>query len=121
MKITIAQLNNTVGDIDGNIAGDGFTPASHGIRVNDMVLLASAGKVSKCLVVETPESAVVSLEAYDEAVLTSHATGAGAATYWLLVLNMVKDNLTLTIQVHIILTEEQRYNLLLNLTTTNQS
>ena len=65
-----------VTDIDGN----GLT-TTHGIRVNDMVLLASAGKVSKCLVVETPESnAVVSLEAYDEDVLTSHATGAGAAT-----------------------------------------
>ena len=69
-----------VTDIDGNVSGDGFTPANHGIRVNDMVLLASAGKVSKCLVVETPESAVVSLEAYDEAVLTGHATGASAAT-----------------------------------------
>ena len=63
-------------DIDGNTL-----TTTHGIRVNDMVLLASAGKVSKCLVVETPESnAVVSLEAYDEDVLTSHATGAGAAT-----------------------------------------
>ena len=69
-----------VTDIDGNVAGDGFTPASHGIRVNDVVLLASAGKVSKCLVVETPESAVVSLEAYDEAVLTSHSETASAAT-----------------------------------------
>ena len=67
-------------DVDGNIAADGFTPANHGIRVNDVVLLASDGKVSKCLVVETPESAVVSLEAYDEAVLTSHSEVASAAT-----------------------------------------
>ena len=69
-----------VSDVDGNIAADGFTPANHGIRVNDVVLLASDGKVSKCLVVETPESAVVSLEAYDEAVLTSHSEVASAAT-----------------------------------------
>ena len=64
-----------VTDIDGNAI-----TSTHGIRVNDMVLLASAGKVSKCLVVETPDSAVVSLEAYDEDVLTGHATGASAAT-----------------------------------------
>ena len=64
-----------VTDIDGNAL-----TTTHGIRVNDMVLLASAGKVSKCLVVETPESAVVSLEAYDEAVLTGHSETASAAT-----------------------------------------
>ena len=64
-----------VTDIDGNAL-----TTTHGIRVNDMVLLASAGKVSKCLVVETPDSAVVSLEAYDEAVLTSHSEVASAAT-----------------------------------------
>ena len=71
-----------VSDIDGNIAADGFTPANHGIRVNDVVLLASAGKISKCLVVETPASAVVSLEAYDEAtgILTGHSETPSAAT-----------------------------------------
>ncbi len=72
-----------VNDIDGNAVaalGSGGAGSDHGVRVNDLVLLASAGKVSKCLVVETPESAVISLEAYDEAVLTSHATGTGAAT-----------------------------------------
>jgi hypothetical protein len=71
-----------VSDIDGLTASDSpaFTPASHGIRVNDVVLLASAGYVSKCLVVETPDSAVVSLEAYGEAVLTNHSETASAAT-----------------------------------------
>jgi len=71
-----------VSDIDGITAADSpaFTPASHGIRVNDVVLLASAGYVSKCLVVETPDSAVVSLEAYGEAVLTNHSETGSAAT-----------------------------------------
>jgi len=72
-----------VNDIDGNTVaelGSNGAGSDHGIRVNDIVLLASAGKVSKCLVVETPESAVVSLEAYDEAVLSGHATAAGKAT-----------------------------------------
>jgi len=72
-----------VNDIDGNAVpelGNGGAGSDHGIRVNDLVLLASAGKVSKCLVVETPESAVVSLEAYDAATLADHATGVGAAT-----------------------------------------
>ena len=64
-----------VTDIDGN----GLT-TTHGIRVNDVVLLASAGVVSKCLVVETPATAKVSLESYSEAVLTSHSETASAAT-----------------------------------------
>ena len=61
-------------DIDGNVSGDGFTPASHGIRVNDIVLIASAGIVTKCLVTETPATAIVSVEAYDKATLADHAT-----------------------------------------------
>jgi len=62
-------------DIDGN----GLT-TTHGIRTNDVVLLASAGFVSKCLVVETPATAKVSLEPYGEAVLTNHSEVASAAT-----------------------------------------
>jgi hypothetical protein len=64
-----------VTDIDGNAI-----TSTHGIRVNDVVLLASAGYVSKCLVVETPDSAVVTLEAYAEAVLTNHSETASKAT-----------------------------------------
>ncbi len=64
-----------VTDVDGNAL-----TTTHGIRVNDVVLLASAGYVSKCLVVETPASAVISLEPYGEAVLTNHSTTASAAT-----------------------------------------
>ena len=61
-------------DIDGNVAGDGFAVASHGIRVNDIVLIASAGIVTKCLVTETPATAIVSVEAYDKADMAGHAT-----------------------------------------------
>jgi len=64
-----------VTDVDGNAI-----TTTHGIRVNDVVLLASSGYVSKCLVVETPDSAVVSLESYGEAVLTNHSETASAAT-----------------------------------------
>jgi hypothetical protein len=67
-------------DIDGNASGQGFTPANHGIRVNDMVLIAQAGVVVKALVVETPESAVVSLEPYAEATLSAAGLSDGTAT-----------------------------------------
>ena len=69
-----------VADIDGDTTVGSTSSRTHGIRVNDMVLIASAGKVSKCLVVETPDSNVVSVEAYGEAVLTSHAVTASGAT-----------------------------------------
>jgi len=67
-------------DIDGDTTVGSTSSRTHGIRVNDLVLLASAGVVSKCLVVETPDSNVVSLEPYSEAVLTSHSEVALAAT-----------------------------------------
>ena len=68
-----------VTDIDGNISGDGFAVASHGVRNHDIVLLASAGKVSRCLVVAVDGSAI-GLRAYDEDVLTGHSETASAAT-----------------------------------------
>ena len=68
-----------VSDIDGNIAGDGFAPASHGVRVNDVVLIATAGIVTKALVVEVPASAVITVEPYDKADLTGHATTASGS------------------------------------------
>ena len=51
-------------DIDGNAL-----TTTHGIRVNDMVLIAQAGAVVKALVVETPESAVVTVEPYANDIL----------------------------------------------------
>ena len=77
--VVLAGDTNGTFEVEKDIDGIALT-TTHGIRVNDVVLLASAGKVSKCLVVETPESAVVSLEAYDEAVLTGHATTSEGAT-----------------------------------------
>ncbi|MDB2656266.1 hypothetical protein N9Y65_01800 [Alphaproteobacteria bacterium] len=68
-----------VSDIDGNIAGDGFAVASHGVRNHDIVLIATAGKVSRCMVVAVDGSAI-GLRAYDEDVLTGHSETASACT-----------------------------------------
>ena len=83
---TVATAGDTNGtftvvtDIDGSANGEnGFLVASHGVRVNDIVLIATAGIVTKCLVVETPATAVISVEPYDKADLTGHATtGSGS-------------------------------------------
>ena len=66
-------------DIDGNVSGDGYTVANHGVRTNDIVLIASAGIVTQCLVVDA-DTAVIQVEPYDKADLTGHATGTGAST-----------------------------------------
>ena len=78
---TVATAGDTNGtftvvtDIDGSAdTQNGFLVASHGIRVNDIVLIATAGIVTKCLVVETPATAVISVEPYDKATLAGHAT-----------------------------------------------
>jgi len=67
-------------DIDGNVLADGFVVANHGIRTNDTVLIAQAGVVVKALIVETPESAVVSFEPYSEATGTAAGLADGTAT-----------------------------------------
>ena len=83
---TVAQAGDTNGtftvvtDIDGSADGEnGFAVASHGVRVNDVVLIATAGVVSRCLVVETPASAVITVEPYDAATLAAHATTASGS------------------------------------------
>ena len=53
--------------------------ANHGVRVNDIVLIASAGIVTKCKVVES-NTAKIEVEPYDKADLTGHATTAGGST-----------------------------------------
>ena len=74
----------TAGDTNGtftcvtDIDGQALT-TTHGIRVNDVVLIASAGIVTKCLVVETPASAVVTVEPYDKTTLAGHATTASGS------------------------------------------
>jgi len=57
-------------DIDGNAL-----TTTHGIRVNDIVLIAQAGVVVKALVVETPESAVITVEPYATAALSTLSDG----------------------------------------------
>ncbi len=68
-----------VSDIDGNISGDGFTTTEHGVRNHDIVLIATAGKVSRCMVVAV-DGADIGLRAYDEDVLTGHVETASACT-----------------------------------------
>ena len=83
---TVATAGDTNGtftvvtDIDGSANGEnGFAVADHGVRVNDIVLIATAGIVTKCLVVETPATAVITVEPYDKADLTGHATTASGS------------------------------------------
>ena len=79
--ITAGSTNGTftvISDIDGNVSGDGFTVANHGVRTNDIVLIASAGIVTQCLVVDA-DTAVIQVEPYDKADLTGHATGGSAS------------------------------------------
>ena len=87
VKGTVATAGSTNGtftvtsDIDGNNASSSpaFTLANHGVRVNDIVLIASAGIVTKCKVVDA-DTAVIQVEPYDKADLTGHATTAGGST-----------------------------------------
>jgi len=57
-------------DIDNNAL-----TTTHGIRTNDVVLIAQAGVVVKALVVETPASAVVTVEPYATAALSTLSDG----------------------------------------------
>ena len=85
VKGTVAVSGSTngtftvVSDIDGNISGDGYTIANHGVRTNDIVLIASAGIVTQCLVVDA-DTSVIQVEPYNKADLTGHATTASGST-----------------------------------------
>ena len=59
-------LFTVVSDIDGNIAGDGFTPAKHGVRTHDTVLVAANNAVVQCLVTEVSTN-TIELEPYGAA------------------------------------------------------
>jgi len=63
-------------DIDGDTTVGSTTSRTHGIRVNDMLLIAQAGVVVKALAVETPNSNVVSVEPYGTAALSTLSDGA---------------------------------------------
>jgi hypothetical protein len=62
-------------DIDGDTTVGSTTSRTHGIRVNDMLLIAQAGVVVKALAVETPDSNVVSVEPYATAALSTLSDG----------------------------------------------
>ena len=67
-------------DIDGDATVGSATSRTHAVRVNDTVLIAQAGVVVKALVVETPDSNVVSVEPYAAATLTAAGLSDAAAT-----------------------------------------
>jgi len=58
-------------DIDGDTTVGATASRKHGIRVNDMLLIAQAGVVVKAIAVETPNSNVVSVEPYATAALST--------------------------------------------------
>jgi hypothetical protein len=62
-------------DIDGDTTVGNASSRKHGIRTNDVVLIAQAGVVVKALVVETPDSNVVSVEPYATAALSTLSDG----------------------------------------------
>ena len=62
-------------DIDGDNTVGATTSRKHGIRVNDMLLIAQAGVVVKAIAVETPNSNVVSVEPYATAALSTLSDG----------------------------------------------
>ena len=65
-------------DIDGSANGEnGFLVASHGVRVNDVVLIAQAGVVVKALVTATPATAAITVEPYATAALSTLSDGTG--------------------------------------------
>ena len=73
------DVNGTItisADIDGNTAVGATASRVHGIRVNDMLLIAQAGVVVKALAVETPNSNVVSVEPYATAALSTLTAAA---------------------------------------------
>jgi len=73
---TVAPAGDVNGTLTINTDIDGNTlTTTHGIRTNDVVLIAQAGFVVKALVVETPASAVVTVEPYATAALSTLSDG----------------------------------------------
>ena len=76
----VGDVNGTLAilaDIDGDTTVGTTTSRVHGVRVNDIVLIAQAGAVEKALVVETPDSNKLSFEPY---ATTASALTAGTVT-----------------------------------------
>ena len=62
-------------DIDGNV-GSGFTAASHGIRVNDTIIVANSDGVFKCLV-SVVNGAVLDVLPYGQSALSANTGSKG--------------------------------------------
>jgi len=62
---------------------DGLTPTSHGVRVNDMVIIANSNGVNKCLVTAVTGDLAFEVLAYDVASLTdtTNTTGTTILVY----------------------------------------
>ena len=73
------DVNGTI-TIANDIDGQAVAAGKHGIRVNDMLLIAQAGAVVKALAVETPNSNVITVEPYAEATLSAAGLTAAACT-----------------------------------------
>jgi len=73
------DVNGTI-TIANDIDGQAVAAGKHGIRVNDMLLIAQAGAVVKALAVETPNSNVITVEPYSEATLSAAGLTAAACT-----------------------------------------
>ena len=73
-QVAVAGDVNGTFTVETDIDGIAIT-TTHGIRVNDVVLIAQAGVVVKALAVETPASAVVTLEPYATAALSTLTAG----------------------------------------------
>jgi len=65
-------------DIDGDTTVGATASRKHGIRVNDMLLIAQSGVVIKALAVETPNSNIVSIEPYANDVASDQLSDAAA-------------------------------------------
>jgi len=79
---TVQPTGDTNGTITiaNDIDGQAVAAGKHGIRVNDMLLIAQAGAVVKALAVETPNSNVITVEPYAEATLSAAGLTAAACT-----------------------------------------
>ena len=122
---TVAPAGDTNGtltitaDIDGDTTVGTTTSRVHGIRVNDMLLIAQAGLVVKALAVETPNSNVVTVEPYATAALST--LSAAAATVLVIGSEYGKgdnynETTVLLLQIVEVLTSHRSY-----LSLTNQS
>ena len=73
-----------VSDIDENVAGDGFTVANHGVRINDTVIVSNANGVFKGLVTGIT-GAAITIKLYDGSATLAALGSAGDKTSTLLV------------------------------------